>query len=58
VSHFTSDSAAFARAMLEDVGVAITPGIDFDHDYVRLCYAGPHAAMRNACDRIRNWLNQ
>ena len=30
VSEFTDDSVAFARAMLEQTGVAATPGVDFD----------------------------
>ena len=30
VSDVTDDSAAFARAMLEETGVAATPGVDFD----------------------------
>lgn len=60
VSRFTADSATFARAMLDDIGVAITPGIDFDPHkgkrFVRLSYAGPHDAMRDAANRIRGWL--
>ncbi len=62
VSGLTSDSAAFAKSMLKKIGVAITPGIDFDSDrgrtHVRLCYAGPHAAMREAARRIKSWLKQ
>ena len=30
VSRFTDDSLAFAQRMLEEAGVAATPGIDFD----------------------------
>lgn len=60
VSHWTDDSAAFARAMLQEIGVAITPGIDFDPErgkrFVRLSYAGPHDAMRDAVTRMRTWL--
>jgi aspartate/methionine/tyrosine aminotransferase len=56
------DSAAFAKAMLRDIGVAITPGIDFDpvrgHRFVRLSYAGPHAAMRETASRIKGWLKR
>jgi aspartate/methionine/tyrosine aminotransferase len=62
VSEFTPDSAAFAKAMLRDIGVAITPGIDFDpvrgHRFARLSYAGPHAAMREASARIKSWLKR
>jgi aspartate/methionine/tyrosine aminotransferase len=46
--------------MLRTIGVAITPGIDFDpirgNRFVRLSYAGPHAAMREAASRIKRWL--
>jgi aspartate/methionine/tyrosine aminotransferase len=60
VSGLTSDSAAFAQNMLKEIGVAITPGIDFDpirgHRFVRLSYAGPHGAIREAAVRIKAWL--
>jgi len=60
VRELTSDSATFATRMLKEIGVAITPGIDFDpvrgHGFIRLSYAGPHAAMREAARRIKRWL--
>jgi aspartate/methionine/tyrosine aminotransferase len=60
VSRFTLDSAAFAQAMLKEIGVAVTPGIDFDPvrgaNYLRFCYAGDEAAMREAARRITGWL--
>jgi aspartate/methionine/tyrosine aminotransferase len=60
VSRFTADSEAFAKSMLREIGVAVTPGIDFDPDrgrsYMRLCYAGPETAMREAAQRIGAWL--
>jgi aspartate/methionine/tyrosine aminotransferase len=62
VSALTGDSAEFARSMLRDIGVAITPGIDFDpvrgHRFVRFCYAGPQSAMREAVRRIKAWLKR
>jgi aspartate/methionine/tyrosine aminotransferase len=46
--------------MLKDIGVAVTPGIDFDPDrgrsYIRFCYAGPEARMREAACHINGWL--
>ena len=30
VSRFTNDSLAFAKLMLDEAGVAATPGVDFD----------------------------
>ena len=60
VSRFTADSEAFAKAMLKEIGVAVTPGIDFDPargaNYLRLGYAGDETAMREAARRIAAWL--
>jgi aspartate/methionine/tyrosine aminotransferase len=60
VSRFSSDSLAFASSMLEEAGVAVTPGIDFDpihgHDFIRLCYAGSRQDMAEAVERIGAWL--
>ena len=60
VSHFSTDSFAFATRMLEEAGVAVTPGIDFDplrgNQFVRLCYAGSRRDMREAIERIGTWL--
>jgi aspartate/methionine/tyrosine aminotransferase len=60
VSSLTANSEDFAKAMLKDIGVAITPGTDFDpergRNYVRFCYAGPEADMREAARRIKAWI--
>ena len=60
ISRYTGDSAAFAKTMLRETGVAATPGIDFDPDrgnsYLRLCYAGAEHDMREAARRIAAWL--
>jgi aspartate/methionine/tyrosine aminotransferase len=62
VSHFTDDSLDFAKRMLEEAGVAATPGIDFDpvdgKHFVRFCYAGSAADMREAVARIGRWLHR
>jgi aspartate/methionine/tyrosine aminotransferase len=62
VSHFTDDSLDFAKRMLEEAGVAATPGIDFDpvdgKHFVRFCYAGSAADMREAVERIGRWLHR
>jgi aspartate/methionine/tyrosine aminotransferase len=62
VSRFTDDSFDFAKRMLEQAGVAATPGIDFDpidgKHFVRFCYAGSAAEMGEAVDRIGNWLTK
>jgi len=60
VSRFSNDSLDFARRMLEQAGVAATPGIDFDPvkgaHFIRFCYAGSSADMHAAVDRIGRWL--
>jgi len=62
VSRFSNDSFDFAKRMLEEAGVAATPGIDFDQvrgtDFIRFCYAGSSADMREAVDRIGGWLRK
>jgi aspartate/methionine/tyrosine aminotransferase len=62
ISRFSTDSLAFATRMLEEAGVAATPGVDFDpqrgHNFLRLSYAGSAAEMREAVERIGHWLTQ
>ena len=62
VSEFTSDSFDFAKQMLEQAHVAVTPGIDFDpvhgHRYIRFSYARSADDMREAVARITRWLTQ
>jgi aspartate/methionine/tyrosine aminotransferase len=59
VSHMTNDALAFARAMLQETGVAATPGVDFDGErgnrFVRFCYAGATADMAEAARRLKAW---
>ncbi|MEA2976176.1 MAG: hypothetical protein QOF19_1696 [Alphaproteobacteria bacterium] len=62
VSRFTDDSFDFAKRMLEQAGVAATPGVDFDpirgKHFLRFCYAGSAAEMREAVERIGGWLKK
>jgi aspartate/methionine/tyrosine aminotransferase len=48
--------------MLEQAGVAATPGVDFDplhgNKFVRFCYAGSRAEMHEAVERIGAWLQR
>ncbi|MGH1418495.1 MAG: pyridoxal phosphate-dependent aminotransferase [Hyphomicrobiaceae bacterium] len=59
VSEHTQDSLAFARRLLDETGVAVTPGIDFDpvrgHSFIRFSYAGPTADMKEAVERLKAW---
>jgi aspartate/methionine/tyrosine aminotransferase len=60
ISRFSDDSYAFATRMLEEAGVAATPGVDFDpmhgRHFLRLCYAGSREDMHEAVARIGAWL--
>jgi aspartate/methionine/tyrosine aminotransferase len=60
VSRFSNDSLDFTKRMLEQAGVAATPGLDFDPiegaHYVRFCYAGSRADVDEAITRIGRWL--
>jgi len=62
ISRISTDSFAFATRMLEEAGVAATPGVDFDpqrgRNFLRLSYAGSADDMREAVERIGNWLRQ
>jgi aspartate/methionine/tyrosine aminotransferase len=62
ISRFSADSFDFATRMLEQAGVAATPGVDFDplqgRKFLRLCYAGARDEMREAVERIGNWLKK
>jgi len=62
IARFSDDSLAFAKRMLDEAGVAATPGIDFDprdgKHFLRFCYAQSAAEMREAVDRIKYWLRR
>ncbi|SEE62726.1 pyridoxal phosphate-dependent aminotransferase [Ruania alba] len=51
------DATSWSRALLEEAGVAVVPGIDFDPAgggrYVRLSFAAGHDAVVTAIERIR-----
>jgi aspartate/methionine/tyrosine aminotransferase len=55
----TDDSRDFCARMLTEVGVAASPGVDFDrtrgHRFVRFSYCGPEADMAAAAERLAGW---
>ncbi len=59
VGAYTSDSLAFTKAMLDETGVAATPGLDFDPArggrFVRFSYAGATSDMAEAARRLQSW---
>jgi aspartate/methionine/tyrosine aminotransferase len=60
VSSLTRDSEAFCRQMLAEIGVATTPGRDFDpihgDDWLRISFAGSSADIAEAARRFAGWL--
>jgi aspartate/methionine/tyrosine aminotransferase len=59
ISDRSNDSAAFCARMLQEVGVAVSPGVDFDRTrgsrFVRFSYCGPEEDMRAAAERLKGW---
>jgi aspartate/methionine/tyrosine aminotransferase len=59
VGHLTNDSPEFCRRMLAELGIACTPGTDFDrtrgHATLRFSYAGSTATMAEAARRLQGW---
>lgn len=61
-SAFTNDSYAFALDLLENAGVAITPGKDFGHNapekHVRFAYTTELARLKEGVARLQKYLKQ
>lgn len=56
------DSAELCRRWLDDIGVAVTPGIDFDRAaggrFVRFSYSESTADVEAAFARLRSWVSR
>jgi len=59
ISHMTDDSEGFCRRCLDETGIAITPGIDFDPErgnrFVRFSFSGPFQDIEIAAKRLIEW---
>jgi aspartate/methionine/tyrosine aminotransferase len=59
-SRLTDDTTVFCRELLEQTGVAITPGVDFGETgarrFVRVSYATSMAKLEEAIARLANYL--
>ncbi len=62
VGHLTNDSAAFCASMLAEIGVAATPGVDFDRTRgsrtVRFSFCGATEDIAEAVERLGLWFNK
>jgi aspartate/methionine/tyrosine aminotransferase len=60
ISRYSSDAFAFCGELLDNQGVAITPGIDFGSrwtDHVRFAYTRDISELREGVRRIRQFLS-
>ncbi|WIM13329.1 pyridoxal phosphate-dependent aminotransferase [Enhydrobacter sp.] len=59
ISHLTNDSRDFCKRMLQEAGVATTPGVDFDRlrgaGTLRISFAGSTPEMEEAVRRLKAW---
>ena len=62
VSEYTDDSVTFAKSILDEVHVAITPGIDFDSERglktIRLSYACSTSDLKEGLKRLEKFMNK
>ena len=62
VSEYTNDSVNFAKSVLDEVHVAITPGIDFDPDRglktIRLSYACSTLDLKEGLKRLEKFMRK
>lgn len=60
VSRWTDDSLSFVFRALDECGVAMAPGVDFDPvdggHFVRMCFAGDAAQIGQAIASLGEWL--
>lgn len=60
VKEYTNDSYSFALQILEEAGVAVTPGIDFGQGaegYIRLSYACSMDDLKEGLSRLEKFFN-
>ena len=62
VSEYTDDSVTFAKSILDEVHVAITPGIDFDSERglktIRLSYACSISDLKEGLKRLEKFMSK
>ena len=61
VSEYTDDSVTFAKSILDEVQVAVTPGIDFDPERglktIRLSYACSSSDLKEGVKRLEKFMS-
>lgn len=60
VAHLGMDAVTVCRRILNEAGVAVTPGVDFDPfhggEWMRLSYAVSESEIAEGCSRMAKWL--
>jgi len=60
VSHLTDDAVELCSRILEETGIAITPGADFDtkrgQHFIRLSYCTDEQSVQTAAELLTRWL--
>ena len=61
-SRFTNDAVGFSKKLLDNTGVAATPGLDFDpingHTMMRFSFAGSQQTVEKAIAVMASYLGQ
>ena len=59
VDHLCDDSQDLAQEWLEDLGIAVTPGIDFDpdqgHRFIRFSFSGSTHEIKETVRKLTAW---
>ena len=62
VSHLTDDSTSLCERLLDETGVALAPGADFDsvngRHFARLAFCGAHERMAKGAERLASWFER
>jgi aspartate/methionine/tyrosine aminotransferase len=60
VSRWTEDAMRWSSRLLDEAGVAVAPGLDFDPvdggKFIRMCFAGDGADIDRGVDQLGEWL--
>jgi aspartate/methionine/tyrosine aminotransferase len=60
VARWTDDALGWAARLLDETGVAVAPGVDFDpvdgNKFIRLCFAGDTGQIGDAVGVLGQWL--
>ena len=60
VSQWTDDAMSWCARLLDETGVAVAPGVDFDPvdggKFIRMCFAGDADTLSQAVDLLGKWL--